>query len=137
MEWFIESGACPVKCTIVPSKTISPGLRFDKRSFFVYFVYPACPVGKNYRTGVKFMVMRNEADFTGVVQILIVPFPPSLFLTLQDDIKHPLQISLGHGPTRRQAKTSIEQVFGDLPANRSARISLFINLKCQTNNFSI
>jgi hypothetical protein len=32
VEWFIESGACPVKCTIVPSKTISPGLRFDKRS---------------------------------------------------------------------------------------------------------
>ena len=32
MEGFVESGACPVKCTPVPSKTISPGPRFVKGS---------------------------------------------------------------------------------------------------------
>jgi len=40
-----------------------------KKKSFASFVYLACPVGKDYRTGVKFIVMRSEADFTGVVQI--------------------------------------------------------------------
>jgi hypothetical protein len=52
-------------------------------------------------------------------KILIVPFPLSLFLTLQDCINHPFQISLGHGRSGWQAKPPVEQIFCYRAANNS------------------
>jgi hypothetical protein len=57
-------------------------------------------------------------------KVLIVPFPLSLILALQDGINHSIQINFGHGRSGWQAKPPVEQIFCDSAANNSRRITL-------------